>query len=212
VQHARDHIDRGFRQMKYRMGGIHDVMTAVERTRVLREAVGPDVDLLVDSNWSWTVNETIEMARALAPYRLFWLEDPIPADDYDGLRDVNAAIETPIAAGETYYVASEFHAALGRRALDYVIIDLEVGGITQMLKMAALAESYGLKVASHTCTEIGTHVIAAIPNRLTVEYLPWAQLIFKSVPPIVEGKLVLGEEPGLGLELDEAALERFALA
>lgn len=209
VQHAQEHVARGFRQMKYRMGGIHDVATAVERTRVLREAVGPDVDLLVDINWSWSVNETIEMGRALAPYRLFWIEDPIPADDYDGLREVNAALETPIAAGETYYEAAQFHEMLRRRAVDHVIIDLEVGGITQMLKLSNLVESYGLKVASHTCTEVGTHVIAAIANRLTVEYLPWAQPIFKEVPPVQDGHLVLGEAPGLGLELDEAALQRF---
>jgi L-alanine-DL-glutamate epimerase-like enolase superfamily enzyme len=211
VAHAREHLDRGFRQMKYRMGGIHDVPAALERTRVLREAVGPDVDLLVDINWSWTVNEAIEMGGALTPYRLFWIEDPIPSDDYDGLRQITAALEIPIAAGETYYEASQFRQALNNRALDHVIVDLEVGGITQMLKVAHLVESYGLKVASHTCSEIGMHIIAAITNPLTVEYLPWALPIFRETPPIRDGKLVLSERPGLGLELDEPALERFAL-
>lgn len=211
VQHAREHLDRGFKQMKYRMGGVGTVEAATERTRVLREAVGPDVDLLVDINWSWSVNQTIEIGRALAPYHLFWIEDPIPADDYEGLREVNAALQTPIAAGETYHQPSQFREALNRRAFDHVIIDLEVGGITQMLKTSALVESYGLKVASHTCSEVGAHVIAALTNGLTVEYLPWAQSIFKGTPPVKDGKLVLSERPGLGLELDEGALARYAL-
>jgi L-talarate/galactarate dehydratase len=81
-----------------------------------------------------------------------------------------------------------------------------------MLKIAHLVESYGLRVASHTCTEVAAHVIAALPNGLTVEYLPWAQPIFREVPPIEDGKLVLPEQPGLGLELVPEALEKFALA
>src|SRR5690606_35193882 len=175
---------------------------AVERTRVLRETVGPDVELLVDMNWGWTVDETIERGRAMQEYGLYWIEDPIPADDIDGLAEVARALQTPIAAGETYDSAAQFRAALERRALDKVIVDLEVGGITAFLKTAHLVESYGKSVASHTCTEVGAHLIAALPNALTVEYVPWAQPLFREVPPVKEGKLVLGQKPGLGLELD----------
>ncbi|HWO73837.1 MAG TPA: enolase C-terminal domain-like protein, partial [Dehalococcoidia bacterium] len=74
-----------------------------------------------------------------------------------------------------------------------------------------LVEAYGLPVASHTCTEVSAHLVAAAANGLTVEYLPWAQPIFARTAPVQEGKLVLSEEPGLGLDLDEAALERFRL-
>jgi L-alanine-DL-glutamate epimerase-like enolase superfamily enzyme len=210
TDHAREHVDRGFKAMKYRMGGVTSTRDAIERTRVLREAVGPDVDLMVDMNWSWSTNFTIETGRALEEFGLFWIEDPIPADDYEGLRQVSEALGTRVIAGETYDTPKQFIEVLNRRALDDVIVDLEVGGITQFLKVAHLVESYGLKVASHTCTEIGTHLIAAVSNPLTVEYLPWAQPMFKSVPPVVDGKLVLGEEPGLGLELDEVALAIYA--
>ena len=211
VRHAQEHLDRGFRQMKYRMGGVKSLSEAVERTRALRETVGPDVELLVDMNWSWTVNETIERGRAMQEYGLYWIEDPIPADDVEGLREVALALETPIAAGETYDSASQFRAVLDRRAIDKVIVDLEVGGVTPFLKIAHLVESYGLGVASHTCTEAGTHLVAAISNGLTVEYVPWAQELFLEVPPVKDGKLVLSDKAGLGLELDESALQRFAL-
>ena len=210
AEHAREHVDRGFRAMKYRMGGVTTTRDGVERTRALRDAVGPDVDLLVDMNWAWSTNFTIETGRALDEFGLFWIEDPIPADDYDGLRDISAALGTRVIAGETYDTLKQFTEVLHRRALDDVIVDLEVGGITQMLKVAHLVDAYGLKVASHTCTEIGTHVIAAISNPLTVEYLPWAQPIFEEVPPVKDGKLVLGDAPGLGLELSREALAKYA--
>jgi L-alanine-DL-glutamate epimerase-like enolase superfamily enzyme len=193
------------------MGGVKGLSEAVERTRVLREAVGPDVELLVDMNWGWTVDETIERGRAMQEYGLYWIEDPIPADDIEGLAQIAGALDTPIAAGETYDSAAQFRAALDRRALDKVIVDLEVGGITPFLKVAHIVESYGKGVASHTCTEVGTHLIAALPNALTVEYVPWAQPLFHEVPPVEEGKLVLSDKPGLGLELDESALRNYAL-
>ena len=211
VKHAQEHLDRGFRQMKYRMGGVTHLSEAVDRTRVLREAVGPEVDLLVDMNWGWTVNETIERGRAMQEYGVYWIEDPIPADDIDGLAEIARALETPIAAGETYDSSAQFRAALEGRALDKVIVDLEVGGITPFLKIAHLVESYGKGVASHTCTEVGTHLVAALLNGLTVEYVPWAQPLFQEVPPVKDGKLVLSDKPGLGLELDDVALTKFAL-
>jgi L-alanine-DL-glutamate epimerase-like enolase superfamily enzyme len=209
VTHAREHIDRGFRQMKYRLGGVQSVTSAVERTRVLREAVGDDIDLLTDVNWSWSVNQAIEIGRALQPYRLFWLEDPISAHDYDGLARVNAEVQLRVAAGEVYHEAPQFTRLLENRCVDALIVDLEVGGITQWLKIAALAEAYRIPVASHTCTEVGAHLVAAIRNGLTVEYLPWAEPLFQEVPPVRDGRLVLSDRPGLGLDLDDSALKRF---
>jgi len=209
VEHAHEHIDRGFRQMKYRLGGVQDVATAVERTRVLREAVGDEVELLTDINWSWSVNQAIEIGRALQPYHLFWIEDPISAHDYGGLARVNAEVQTRIAAGEVYHEAPQFTRLLENRCVDALIIDLEAGGITQWLKIAALAEAYRIPVASHTCSEVGAQLVAGIRNGLTVEYLPWAEPLFKEVPQVKDGRLVLSQRPGLGLELDEAALKRF---
>ena len=201
--------DRGFRAMKYRLGGVKTREESLARTQALRDAVGPDVDLLVDMNWSWSVDKTISIGRDLEAFGLVWIEDPIPAHEYDGLRQISAALETPICAGETYHEASQFRDLLDRRAVDVVMIDLEAGGITQWLKLANIAESYGVPIASHMCTEVSAHVIAAIGG-MTVEYIPWAEPLFKEVPPVVDGKLVLSERHGLGVELDLAAVKRFA--
>jgi L-alanine-DL-glutamate epimerase-like enolase superfamily enzyme len=210
IEHARQHVERGFRAMKYRLGGVRGKAEAIERTRALREAVGPDVALHVDMNWSWTVDKTIAIGRELEQYSLFWIEDPIPADDYDGLRQISAALATPICAGETYHEPSQFRNALDRHAVDIVMVDLEVGGVTQWLKAASLVQGYGVPVASHMCTEVLTHLIAA-GNGLIIEYIPWAIPLFREVPPVKDGCIILPNRPGLGLELDMAAVAKFAV-
>jgi L-alanine-DL-glutamate epimerase-like enolase superfamily enzyme len=196
--------------MKFHVAPVPTKAEVVARTRALREAVGNDIKLYVDMNWSRTVNDAIALGRELAPFELSWIEDPIPANDYDGLRQISEALETPICAGETFHQALEFRRLLDRRGVDVVMIDLEVGGITQWLKMAHLAEAYRAPVTAHVTTEVSAHVIAAV-NGLTAEYIPWAEPLFKEALPLQEGKLSLSERPGLGLELDPTALQKFAL-
>jgi L-alanine-DL-glutamate epimerase-like enolase superfamily enzyme len=210
ARHASDAVERGFRAMKYRLGGVKTLSESVARTKALREAVGPDVQLMVDMNWSWTVDKTIRIGRELEEYDLTWIEDPIPADQYDGLARISTALQTPICAGETYHEASQFHAALQRRAIDIAMIDLECGGITEWLKLANLVKSYKVPVASHTCTEVAMHVVAA-SGSMVVEYIPWMVPLFKEVPRVVDGYIELPERPGLGVELDMQAVEHYGV-
>lgn len=210
AQHGAELVERGFRAMKYRLGGVKTKAESVARTRALREAVGPDVQLMVDLNWAWTVDKTIRIGRELEEYELVWIEDPVPADQYDALAAISTALQTPICAGETYHEAGQFHAALQRRAFDIAMIDLECGGITQWLKMAHVVQSYNVPVASHMCTEVSMHLVAATGGMI-VEYIPWMVPLFKEVPPVVDGCIELPERPGLGLELDMQALKHFAV-
>ena len=210
ARNASEAVDKGFRAMKYRLGAVKTLEECIARTEALEDAVGPDIELLVDMNWFWDVDKTIRIGRALDEHNLMWLEDPIPANEYDNLRRISDALTTPICAGETYHEAQQFRDLLDRRGADVVMIDLEAGGITQMLKMAHVVEGYNVPIASHMCTEVSSHVIAAIGGKI-VEYIPWMEPIFKEVPPIVDGRIVLSERPGLGVELDDAALKHFAV-
>jgi L-alanine-DL-glutamate epimerase-like enolase superfamily enzyme len=157
------------------------------------------------------VDQTISFGRDLEQFGLVWIEDPIPSDDYDGLAEIAAALQTPICAGEVYHEAAQFRALLDRRGADIAMIDLECGGITQWLKMAAVVESYSRPVASHMCTEVSAHLIAAIGGK-TVEYIPWMEPLFEGVPPVQDGMLLLSERPGLGVELDMAAVKKFQVS
>jgi L-alanine-DL-glutamate epimerase-like enolase superfamily enzyme len=209
AKNGRAHVARGFRAMKFHVGPIPTSAEVVARTRALREAVGDDIELYLDMNWSRTVNNAIALGRELAPFNLAWIEDPVLSNDYDGLRQISEALETPICAGETFHQALEFRSLLDRRGVDVVMIDLEVGGITQWLKMAHLVEAYRVPVTTHVTTEVSAHVIAAV-NGVTAAYTPWAEPLFKEGLPVQDGQLVLFERPGLGLELDPKALKKFA--
>jgi L-alanine-DL-glutamate epimerase-like enolase superfamily enzyme len=204
--------DMGFRQMKMQCGSEPTVAASVERVRVMREAIGPDVDLMCDINQLWSVNHALEVGRQIEPYHLYWLEDPVAHDDYAGLARLADALTTPIAAGEYHYGIVPFRHMLEARSIDIVMIDvLRVGGITQWMKVAGMAEAFNVPVVSHLVPEIHVHLIAAIPNGLTVEYMPWSLRLFEETPRLDAGQLVVPTTPGLGLAFDQAALKRYQL-
>src|SRR5262244_2413701 len=204
--------DMGFRQMKMQCGSEPTVAASVERVRVMRESIGPDIDLMCDINQLWSVNQAIEVGRRIEPYHLFWLEDPTTHDDYPGMARIADALTTPIAAGEYHYGIVPFRHLLEHRSIDIVMIDLlRVGGITQWMKVAGMAEAFNLPVVSHLVPEIHVHLVAAIPNGLTVEYMPWTLNLYEQTPPIEGGQLVVPKKPGLGLAFDQAAMKRFQI-
>ncbi len=202
--------DLGFRQMKMQCGSEPTIAASVERVRVMRESIGPDVDLMCDINQLWSVNHAIEVGRRIEPHHLFWLEDPTAHDDYAGLARIADNLTTPIAAGEYHYGIVPFRHMLEARSIDIVMIDLlRAGGITQWMKIAGMAEAFNLPVVSHLVPELHVHLIAAIPNGLTVEYMPWTLRLWEEAPRLDHGQLVVPAKPGLGLAFDQAALKRY---
>ena len=206
-------VEMGFRQMKTQLGAEPSVAAALERIRVQRDAIGDEIDLMCDINQLWNVNQAIEIGRRLEEFQLFWLEDVTVFDDYQGLARVADALTTPIAAGEYVYGIAPFRQLLENRSVDIVMIDLvRVGGITQFLKVAGMAEAFNLPVVSHLIPEIQCHLIAGIPNGLTVEYMPWTLRLFEETPKIVDGQIVVPDKPGLGLAFDKAAIAKYQVA
>src|SRR6266702_803106 len=194
-------VQMGFKQMKTQLGAEPTVAREVERMRVLREGIGAEIDLMCDINQLWTVNQAIEIGRRVEPYHLFWLEDVVAHDDYQGLARVADALTTPIAAGEYHYGIRPFRHMLEARSIDIVMIDLlRVGGITQWMKVAGMAEAFNLPVVSNIMPEISMHLIAGVPNGLTVEYIPWGAVLFEDPPQVVNGELVVSDRPGLGVD------------
>ena len=132
-------------------------------------------------------------------------------DDYAGLARVNAALATPICGGELVYGIVPFRHMIEARSVDYVMIDLiRVGGITQWMKVAGMAEAFNLPVVSHVIPEIHAHLVAAVPNGLTVEYMGWMLRLFEGTAAVENSELILSDRAGLGLTFDEATIKRFA--
>jgi L-talarate/galactarate dehydratase len=208
-------VETGFGEVKMQLAlpGETSPRREIERVRVIRESLGPDVALMVDINQRWRPEQAMDMGRRLEGFNLGWLEDVTVADDFAGLARVAAALSTPVTGGEYLWGIAPFRHMLEARSVDIVMIDLvRVGGITQWLKVAGMAEAFNLPVVSHLIPEVHVHLIGAIPHGLTVEYMPWLTRLFEEVPQPVKGELAMPSAPGLGLKLDRAALKRFAVA
>jgi L-alanine-DL-glutamate epimerase-like enolase superfamily enzyme len=198
-------VDRGFKQMKTQLALPGDTAPAkeVERARLIREAAGPDIDLMCDINQRWSVHQAIEIGKRVEDVHFFWLEDVTVHDDYTGLARVADALITPLAGGECLYAITPFRHMIEAHSVDIIMIDLNrVGGISNWMKVAAMAEAFNLPVVSHLFPEIHVHLVSAIPNGLTVEYMPWSFRLFEEVPVPVNGELVVPTKPGLGLQFN----------
>ena len=199
--------------MQLALPGETSPQREVERARRVREALGPDIKLMADINQRWRPEQAMDIGRRLEDLGLTWLEDVTVADDFAGLARVSDALATPVAGGEYVWGIAPFRHMIEARSVDIVMIDLvRVGGITQWMKVAGMAEAFNLPVVSHLIPEVHVHLIGAIPNGLTVEYMPWLTRLFKEVPQQKNGELVMPTKPGLGLEFDGDALKRFGVA
>jgi len=209
--------EKGYRQAKMQLGlpGVTSPAREVEQARLVREAVGPDMDLMCDINQRWRVEQAIDIGRRVedAGVGLYWLEDVTAHDDYPGLARVAEALSTPVAGGEYLWGIVPFRHMLEARSVDIVMIDqVRSGGITPWLKIAGMAKAFNLPVVSHGVPEIHVHLVGAVPNGLTVEYMPRLFRLFEEVPVPQNGDLVMPAAPGLGLKFNEETIRRFAVA
>lgn len=212
VADAADFVKRGFRGMKLRLGA-RSFAEDVERVRAVRDTIGSQVALMVDLNWSMTASDAIRLGRMLEPFDLYWIEDPVAADDLDGLANVSRALDTRVTFGETLEKIGEFRACLERQAADCYMADVQkVGGISAWLRVAALLDAWHLPLASHVEPEVQIHLVAAAPNGLTVEYNPNHEVLYTEKLVLRDGYLELPTGPGLGCQLNSDVLKSYAIA
>jgi L-alanine-DL-glutamate epimerase-like enolase superfamily enzyme len=200
---------QGHRAMKMRVGR-GDPEEDVERVRILREALGGDAALLADVNQGWDEPTAIRIGRRLEEHDLYWLEEPVPYEDLEGCARVAAALDMRIATGETDYGSLGMKRHLEARAADVLMPDLQrMGGPSEFMRAAALCQAWHQPVSSHLFTETSAHLLAAAPNALILEHMSWWEELFTEPLRIDAGCVVLGDKPGIGLELSQTALKRF---
>jgi L-alanine-DL-glutamate epimerase-like enolase superfamily enzyme len=208
-------VAAGHRAMKMRPGPDRDgpVAAVVARVAAVREAVGPDIDLMIDINQGWTPSRSIALIRALEPLGLTWVEDPTRMTDVAGLAAVAAAVTTPLCAGEYYAGPAPLLRLLQERAVDILMIDLmRVGGVTSFRHIASSAALFEVPIVSHLFPELNAHLLAAVPNGYMAEYMPWTRPLFETVPEVTDGWLNLGPEPGFGVRLDHSFVGRHRIS
>ena len=194
-------VERGWTSMKTQMALPNPTSPEieVERMRVVRKAVGEKTQLMCDINQRWTVYQAMDIGKRVEDVNLHWLEDVTTADDYQGIARVSDSLRTPVAGGEYVYGIQPFRQMLEARSVDIPMIDLvRVGGITQWMKVAGMAEAFNLPVVSHLIPEVHVHLIAAVPNGEIVEYMPWTRTLFADPPLPEKGVMTVPSKPGLG--------------
>lgn len=207
----REKVAAGARYVKMKIAGA-PISEDVERVRVVREAIGPEINLMVDANNGYSPLEAIRIARRIEDLDIFWFEEPVHAEDYEGLAQVRANTAIPIATGENEYTRYGFRDLISSGGADILQPDANVlGGVTEYRHIASLASAHNLPIAPHGSALLHVHLVAAISNGLIVEHVvtegQTARGIFRTRMSLDDAGMVSPPDaPGLGVELNEGFL------
>lgn len=212
------YVEQGANAVKMKIGAV-PLREDEARIRAVREAIGPDIDLLVDANNAYVQADAVRMARILEAYDAFWFEEPVSPDNMRGSAATARASTVPVAAGENEYTRWGFRELLETGAVDILNPDAMVlGGITEYRKVAALAAAFEIPIAPHGLQEIHIHLLAAFPMPLILEfYNPNVaglnDVMFHEKLELTErGTVRLPQGPGLGMEVNWEALGEYLVA
>lgn len=226
VEEAKLYVSQGFKAMKMKVGlGIKE---DVEYVKMVREAIGPDIKLMVDSNHAYTLREATELARKIEKYDIGWFEEPISPEFYGQYNELRQKTTIPISGGECEYLRFGFQQLIQNKSVDIIQPDIcASGGLTEAKRISALASANGIDIIPHTWgTSIGIHValhfisnIESVPGRMyqpefLMEYDQTEnglreKLTFPSIE-MKDGYIAVPDRPGLGIDVDEDMLESFA--
>jgi L-alanine-DL-glutamate epimerase-like enolase superfamily enzyme len=202
----------GLGRVKMKVG--RDADADPHRVAVARDAIGPEVELMVDANGAWSAERAVEMAHRFSDQGVRWLEEPVSSDDLAGLRHVRAGVA--VAAGEYATDAYGFQRLLGGEAVDVLQADVtRCGGVTGFLRAGALAAAYNTDLSAHCAPNLSAHAMAAVPRGRHIEYfhdhVRIEGMLFDGVLEPDGGALAPDPgRPGLGLELRRSDARRYA--
>ena len=215
----RGYVEQGIKRVKMKVAKDFGKSERedIERVAAVRKAVGDDVALYIDGNYGYYPKQAIYMAREFEQYQVGWFEEPVLVDDIQGMAEIRRAIDIPIAAGELESGKYKFRELIAGGAVDIAQPDVgRVGGVTEWMKVAHLAHAFNLLVAPHAGQLVHLHLACATPNLKAVEYLgsllECDNLWYTQIPEPKDGMWSpFPDKPGLGLELDPYAVEKWAV-
>ena len=211
----------GFRAVKMRVGIMDgSPVRSAARVRAARRAIGPEVKLMADAHGTWTVAEAKSFCRMVEDQDLFWFEEPVTADDKQGLAEVRRSSAVPISTGESEFTRHDFREIAELRAADVLQPDLAIaGGITEGLRIGAIASAFNLRLAPHLWSgapafAAGLHLAASSSAGFILEYSlghnPMLHDLIEERFPVEDGMVAVPDRPGLGITIREDFLQRHA--
>ncbi len=198
-------LEEGIGGIKIKVG-LPDSAEDLRRVGEIREHIGWEVPLMVDANQQWDRATALRMGRQLEAFNLIWIEEPLDAYDFEGHAHLAQILDTPIATGEMLASVAEHKGLINANGCDIIQLDApRVGGITQFLRLATLADERGLGLAPHFAMEVHIHLAAAYPREPWVEHFDWLDPLFNERLETKNGRMLVPDRPGLGVTLSDQA-------
>ena len=200
---------KGYTAFKIKVGRP-DIEEDIERLTEVRKIIG-GLPLMVDANQQMTVKQAIRIGRMMEDLNLTWFEEPVICHDHQGEAQIAAALDTPIASGETVYTHRGILGMLEARSADVLMPDLQrMGGPSEFLKAGHLCEAFHIPCASHLFPEMSLSLLAALPGGYYLEHMPWFEPIYRErIELDADGHAVVPDRPGWGFSFDPDAIRRF---
>lgn len=212
VKEMESYVREGFRAVKLKVGG-ESFATDVERVRAVREALGPNIDILIDANNKWVAYDAIRFGRAVDKYTPYWFEEPVEPDDFAGCAEVKHALDIPVVAGENEFTRWGCRDLIQANSVDILNLDTVIaGGITEYRKIAGMASAHHIPVAPHGNPFMAVHLLASTPNTLIMETYPEVESKYNlALPlyPVKDGYIDAPEKPGLGIDPDPEIVKKY---
>lgn len=211
IEKAHGYIEAGFSSIKMQVGHMYDKQTDVENVGAMRASVGETIDIMVDANMAWTADEAIEVGLRLDEYEIFWLEEPVLAEDFEGYFRIADALMTRVVGGESHFTRYDLRPFFDNPKIPILQPDVMRGGLTELRKIATLADTKGIRIAPHLFPELMVQLMASIPNGHLLEYLDFLDDVW--VDPVLpsNGVITAPERPGHGLAFKPEILADFTV-
>ena len=203
VDRAQRYVDQGFRAIKMQCAHVFDRHQDVRNVAMMRDALGPEVDIMIDVNMGWTADEAIITGRKFEDYDLYWLEEPVVCEDFAGYARIAETLDIRVVGGETHFTRFDMRPFFEHPCIPILQPDVMRGGLTELRKIAAIADTWGMRIAPHLFPELMVQLMASISNPLMIEYVNWMDDAW--VEPVLPqaGSYVVPERPGHGLAFRE---------
>src|SRR5437763_1042870 len=191
------------------MGYLFHFRPGLQSIAAFIEAVGPSIDIMIDVNMGWSADVAIEMGRKFEAYDIYWLEEPVPADDFAGYQRIAAALDMRVVGGETHFTRYDLRPFFLNPCLPILQPDPMRGGMTDLRKIATLADTWGITIAPHLFPELNVHLLASIPNGIWAENMGLLDDLWVDPLEIADGYITAPERAGHGLRFKEEVRKEF---
>jgi L-alanine-DL-glutamate epimerase-like enolase superfamily enzyme len=212
------YVALGAKAVKMKIGAV-PIKEDIARIKAVREAIGPDIGLLMDANCAYRYYDAIQLSHRAEEYEPFWFEEPVQPDDYEGFKKIAASTSIPLATGENEYTKHGFRDLIATQAVAIINPDARyMGGVTEFMKVAGMAQAHGIDICPHGDQQAHLHLLAAIPNARLLEFYPrevnaMAGNVYLHAPKLnSDGTVTVPEVPGIGLDPNEEALAPHRIA